>query len=153
MKTILAAAVAAALTFAAAAPALGQSAGAKAAQAREANFKQLGGAAKAINDALKADTPDLSLIRANALKADQLAAQLGTWFPRGSGAESGVEVETRPEIWSDAAGFAAEARALKVETAKLAQLSAGGDVDGLKTQTRAVGGACKSCHDKFRLKK
>lgn len=138
--------------FAASGPAFGQPA-AEAVKARQANFKQLGGAFKQINDALKADTPDRALIQANAIKADQLAGKLGTWFPRGSGPESGVETAAKAEAWTDAAGFAAAARALKAETAKLAQLSLNGDADALRAQGRAVGATCKSCHDKFRVPK
>jgi len=92
--------------------AMAQSAGAKAVATRQANFKQLGGAFKAINDQLKAGAPDMAVIKASAQKMKDLAAQEATWFPAGSGPEAGVKTGAKPEIWSDAAGFAAAVKLL-----------------------------------------
>jgi cytochrome c556 len=39
---------------------------------------------------------------------------------------------------------------LQDETTKLQQGAAGGDLDAVKAQARAVGGACKNCHDQYR---
>jgi cytochrome c556 len=123
----------------------------KAAADRHQNFKQQGGAFKAIIDELKKGDPDKAVIAANAAKLKGLAAQLPTWFPKGSGPESGYKTDAKAEAWSDGAGFAAAANRLQVETAKLDQLAQAGDIDGVKAQARAVGGACKNCHDKFRV--
>jgi cytochrome c556 len=131
--------------------ALAQTAAQKAITARQANFKQLGGAFKTLNDELKAGSPDGAKITAAALTMKNLAAQEATWFPKGSGPEAGVKTAAKPEIWSDAAGFAAAVRNLQSETTKLHQLAAAGDIDGVKGQVRATGGACKACHDKFRV--
>ena len=45
----------------------------------------------------------------------------------------------------------AAANRLQVEISKLQQLSAAGAVAAVKAQVPAVGGACKNCHDKFRV--
>jgi cytochrome c556 len=132
--------------------AMAQSAGAKAVAARQANFKQLGGAFKAINDQLKSGAPDLAVIKASAQKMKDLAAQEPTWFPAGSGPEAGVKTGARPEIWSDAAGFAAAVKQLQGETAKLAAAAASGDLGAVKAQVPPTGKACSNCHDKYRLK-
>jgi len=125
--------------------------GGKAAAARHQNFKQLGGAFKAIADELKKDSPDKAVIAASAQKAKALAGGLPTWFPKGSGPESGVKVEAKPEIWADPNGFAAAAARLQAETTKLAQVADAGDMAAIKAQFGATGGACKNCHDKFRV--
>jgi len=132
--------------------ALAQSAGAEAVKARQANFKQLGGAFKAINDQLKANKPDLAVIKASAQKMKDLAAQEATWFPAGSGPEAGVKTAAKPAIWSDAAGFAAGVKRLQAETTKLADAANGGSLDAVKAQVPATGKACGGCHDKYRLK-
>jgi len=124
---------------------------AHAAAARHQNFKQLGGAFKAINDELKKDAPDKAVVVANAAKMHTLASQLPSWFPKGSGAESQVKTAAKPEIWSDPAGFAAAAQRLQAETGKLQQFAAAGDLAAVKAQVPATGGACKNCHDKFRV--
>jgi cytochrome c556 len=119
--------------------------------ARQQNFKQLGKAFKAILDELKQPAPDKAVLASNATKMNMLAGLEPNWFPKGSGRESGVKTGAKPEIWSDPAGFAAAVQRLQGETAKLQQIAAAGDPDGLKAQVRATGGACKNCHDKFRV--
>jgi cytochrome c556 len=131
--------------------ALAADAGADAVKARQQNFKQLGGAFKVIFDELKKPDPDKAAIAAAATKMNTLASQEQTWFPKGSGPEAGVKTGAKPEIWSDSAGFAAAVQKLQGETAKLQQVAAGGDIDAIKAQAGATGGACKNCHDKFRV--
>ena len=130
--------------------ALAASAGQKAAEVREDNFKQLGGAFKTINDELKASTPDMAKIAAAAKKMNALAPQVPRWFPKGSGPETGGKTRAKAEIWTDAAGFAAVQRSFQAEVAKLDKVAAGGDLSALRDQVRAVGGTCKSCHEKYR---
>jgi len=149
MKRAAMLAVAAAVGLGAGA-ALAQSAS-DAIAARQQNFKALGAASKAINDEARKDAPDKAVFATNASKLATLASQLPTWFPRGSGPEAGVKTAAKPEIWSDAAGFAAAAANLKTEAAKLDELARAGDIDGVKTQARALGGACRNCHEKYRV--
>jgi cytochrome c556 len=124
---------------------------AKAVVARHQNFKQLGGAFKAIFDELKKDAPDKALISANAQKMNTLASQEASWFPKGSGPEAGVKTGAKPVIWTDPQGFAAAIQKLQSETGKLQQVAAAGDISAIKAQAQATGGACKNCHDKFRV--
>lgn len=125
--------------------------GPKAAWLRHHHFHDLGGAFKAINDELKKDSPDKAVIAANATTMKGLAGQLPTWFPKGSGAESKFKTDAKPDIWADPNGFAAAASRLQVETSKLQSLAAAGDLSAVKAQVRATGGACKGCHDKYRM--
>jgi cytochrome c556 len=123
----------------------------KAAYQRHQNFKAQGAAFKGILDELKKDSPDMKLLAGESAKLKTLASQLPTWFPKGSGVESGMKTDAKAEVWTDAAGFAAAANRLQLETSKLQQLGAAGDLAGFKAQARAVGGACKNCHDKYRV--
>ena len=123
----------------------------KAAAARHENYKQVGGAFKAISDQARTGSPDKAVVLANAQKLSTLAGQMPTWFPKGSGTESGVKTDAKPEIWKDPQGFAAAIKRLQTESAKLQQVAATGDAAALKAQFQATGGACKGCHDKFRV--
>lgn len=123
----------------------------QAAYHRHENFKAQGAAFKGILDELKKDSPDMKLLAGNSTKLKTLASQLPTWFPKGSGVESGMKTDAKAEVWTDAAGFASAANRLQVETSKLQALGAAGDLAGFKGQVRAVGGACKNCHDKYRV--
>lgn len=124
---------------------------AAAVKARQAHFKQQGAAFKAILDQIKKDQPDPGVIRANADKLKTLSAQLPTWFPKGSGPEAGVKTGAKPQIWTEPSEFQAAAARFQAEAAKLDQLAMAGDIPGVKGEVRAVGGACKNCHDKFRV--
>jgi cytochrome c556 len=124
--------------------------GGKAVLARQAHYKELNAAFRTINEQLRGDAPDKAALAANAGKMKALAADLPGWFPKGSGPEAGVKTAAKAEIWTDAEGFAAAATKLQADTAKLADAAVGGDLEALKAQARAAGGACKACHDKYR---
>lgn len=133
--------------------AIAQTAVANAVKARHENFKAQGGAFKAINDELKKDAPSMGVIAPAAVKLKASSTALPTWFPKGSGPESKLETDAKPEVWSDAAGFQAAANKFQVEAAKLSTVAAAGDLDGVKAQAKVTGGACKNCHDTYRVPK
>lgn len=119
-------------------------------ETRQANLKDLGKNFKAINDQTKASTPDMAVIgpAADAVKAH--AAEIGNWFPAGSGAEAGVKTAALPAIWSDPATFEAAVAKLQQEAGALQTAAASGDAAQVKAQFPKTGGACKNCHDTFR---
>lgn len=117
---------------------------------RQAGFKQIGAAFKAVNDELRAGKPDLTEIAAAATRLESHAAQLPTWFPRGSGPESGAKTGARATVWSDAAGFADAAAQLRTQTSRLTVLAREGDLASLRKQAAQVGAACKTCHTAYR---
>ena len=123
----------------------------KAAGARHQNFKQIGGAFKAAMDESKKGSPDMAVIGASAQKLVALSRQLPSWFPAGSGPGSGANTAAKAEVWRDPKGFAAAAQRLQAESLKLQQVAASGDESAAKAQVVALGGACKNCHDKFRV--
>jgi cytochrome c556 len=132
---------------AAAAQSLAQPPAAPPVSAVTASMRQMGGAQRALGTELAKETPDPVAIKAAAARLDTLAGQLPGWF---AAPVTGAPTRSKPEVWSDAKGFAAAAQALKAQTAKLASLSDAGDVAALKAQAPAVGGACKACHDVYR---
>lgn len=120
--------------------------------ARRAQLKQLGEVFKRLNDELRKDTPSQKIILANARTMNDIGQQLPTWFPAGTGPGGTARTRARPEIWSDATGFAAAAKTFQLEAAGLSATRGRLDVALLRTQARSAGTACKSCHDRYRLK-
>lgn len=114
------------------------------------NYKKIGKAFKDINDGLKADAPDAKAIAAQAKTIKDLSGHIPSWFPKGTGPETGLKTRAKADIWTDWATFAASAKSLNAESAKLETISKGGNIDAIKAQVKATGGACKTCHDKFR---
>ena len=123
---------------------------ADAVRVRHDNFHQLGGAFKGVNDQLHASTPDLASIRANAQILANLAQQLPTWFPAGSGPESGEHTGAKAEIWTHNADFLVKAHGLQTETAQLVTVAAGTDVAAIGAEAHAVGERCGACHSVYR---
>lgn len=117
---------------------------------RHDNYEDMGKNFKVVNDNNKSATPDMAAVNAAAVKIKGYADQMGSWFPAGTGPESGVETEAKAEIWTDRATFDAALAKLKEEAGKLVAVT---DAAGLKAQFPATGGACKGCHDKFRAEK
>jgi cytochrome c556 len=120
--------------------------------ARQAHMKQVGKAFKAINDQLHAATPDAAVVAANSRALADLAPQVPSWFPRGSGLEAGIKTAAKAEIWAQPDDFKAKAAALAVATANLAAVAAhSSDVATLTPAVRQVGGACKACHTTYKV--
>jgi cytochrome c556 len=119
-------------------------------EGRQANLRDLGAAFKAIADELKKPSPALPVIRQYAAQVDNLAQQQRFWFPVGSGPESEIETDAKPEIWTRTKEFADAQLALSNESARLRQLAADSDIESIRSQYRAVGRTCKGCHDVFR---
>ncbi len=114
------------------------------------SYKKIGKAFKDINDGLKADAPDAKAIAAQAKTMKDLSGHIPSWFPKGTGPETGLKTRAKADIWTDWATFAASAKSLNAESAKLETIAKGGNIDAIKAQVKATGGACKTCHDKFR---
>jgi cytochrome c556 len=121
-------------------------------QFRQQQMKGLGGAFKGVNDELKASPPNLDTIRANAQKMQQLAADLPTWFPAGTGPEVGVKTTAKPEIWTNRPVFEEKAKALQTAVQGLVAVSAGSDVAAIGASIRPIGAACQGCHSEFRVR-
>lgn len=149
-RTLIVWTLAAALLAGGTALAQEASPGGKAVLARQGRMKELAKAFGGTGAELRKESPDKAAVTAGAAQAKALAQALPTWFPKGSGPEAGVKTAAKAEIWSDADGFEAAAMRLQSETAKLADLAAGGDLDAIKAQARATGGACNACHEKYR---
>ncbi len=62
------------------------------------------------------------------------------------------ENDAKPEIWKDWDDFKGKMAALEEESAKLAEVAKGDDMDQIKAQFGATGKSCKSCHDEYRHK-
>ncbi len=122
-------------------------------EVRQKALKEMGASMKTISDQLKSGEPSLDAIRPAVHTIKTHAAELPTWFPAGTGPESGVKTEALSKIWEDEAGFQSAAQLLATESGKLSDIATGEDVAAIGAQVAATGGACKNCHDQFRLKK
>ncbi len=118
---------------------------------REENFEGIGASFKAVRGELEKDAPDFALIAAKAGDINARAMKIEGHFPAGTSTADGVKTEALPAIWEKPEEFKAAAQKLVDESAKLVTLASGGDKAAVSAQAMAMGGACKGCHDQFRL--
>src|SRR5580698_7460647 len=97
-------------------------------QARQAHYKAIGAASKGIYDELNKPAPDANAIQGYARTLDQLAPQIPSWFPAGSGPESGVKPHAKAEIWAQPAAFKTAADGFAAAARHFDLTAAGGDI-------------------------
>lgn len=119
--------------------------------ARKANYKEIGGAFKTINDELKSGAPDMNTVRPSAAVIARRSALQLKFFPRGSGPESGLKTRAKAEIWKDSATFTKLQNDMVGAANQLSAAAAKGDVAAMSAARNTLGGTCKSCHDRFRV--
>ena len=118
---------------------------------REKNFEGIGAAFKAVRGELEKGAPDFTLIGAKASDINTRAQLITSHFPPGTSVDDGLKTEALATIWEKPEEFKAASQKLIDESTKLASLAGGGDKAAVAAQAMAMGGACKGCHDKFRL--
>lgn len=73
------------------------------------------------------------------------------WFPKGSGPQSGGRTAARKEIWDNPTDFRTAQDSFARQASAVESAVAAGNVAVLRGEIRKLGGACKACHDQFRL--
>jgi cytochrome c556 len=107
----------------------------------------LGGMAKGETD-YDAEMAKLAAMNLNA--AANLAVE-PIWVA-GSAHGEAVGAYAKPEVWSDQAGFVSKLDGLRKASSDMIE-AAGTDLDALKAGMGALGGACKACHESYRVPK
>ena len=118
--------------------------------ARQAGYKKMGAAMKALNDQLKTSAPAKAAMVAAAQTIATTAREQPKLFPAGSGATAGVPTDALPAVWTARPAFDAAMAKLIAESGKLATIVNGGNVDAIRMQAKATGATCAACHRQFR---
>lgn len=118
--------------------------------ARQAGYKKMGAAMKALNDQLKSGTPVKATLVAAAQTLATTAREQPRLFPAGSGPTAGVPTDALPNIWTDRATFDGQMAKLIAESGKLIGVVNGGNADAIRAQAKATGATCAACHRQFR---
>lgn len=120
-------------------------------KARQDNFKSMARSVKLISDELKKDAPAFAVIRQQAAALEKKGARVARFFPQGTGPEAGVKTGALPAIWQQPTEFRTAAAGLNRATKGLRTAAAGTDVAIVRAAVGTTVGACKACHEKFRL--
>jgi cytochrome c556 len=126
--------------------ALAGAGGASVVAARRASMHEAGVVMHALWADVLAGRPTAALLgRARWVAA--WAGHLPDLFPPGS---DGGATNALPGVWSDPAGFAARAKALRVAARAMVAAAEAGDRPGFAAAFRATDYACGQCHRDFR---
>ena len=132
-----------AVLAAACATALALSASEGAAKYRAHTMEAIGGHMSAIVDILRGEVPHTDHLPLHANALADLAEVVPTLFAEGS--EGG---DTLPAVWEQPEDFQAKVAAFQEATANFK--AAAEAQEGVDQALRAVGQACKGCHDNYR---
>ena len=116
---------------------------------RHENYEKIGDAMKSISRELKGDNPDLGGVRAGAATIAELAPQVPTWFPAGTGPDVG-KTEARAQIWQKPEDFAAKARDFREAALAFNTTTQGTDLAAIRAAHADLGKSCRGCHDLYR---
>jgi cytochrome c556 len=104
----------------------------------------IGDNAKAIGDAMKKS--DNTTVAMRAQKIEAASKQIVDLFPEGS---TNPKSRAKPEIWKNWDQFKTDAQKLNTTAAALVAAAQGGS--DVKAAGKEMFGACKACHDSFRV--
>jgi cytochrome c556 len=116
---------------------------------RHENYEKIGDAMKAISRELKGESPNLDKVRAGAATIAELAPQVPTWFPAGTGPDVG-KTEARAAIWEKPEDFAAKSKDFQEAAMAFATAARGSDLAAIRSAQANLGKSCKGCHDLYR---
>lgn len=116
---------------------------------RIANFRKIGKAFKRIRDELRAQDPSAPVVQESAAQIASLGSQIVSWFPAGT--DEG-KTHAATAVWTKRPTFEQAQKSFYAEAQKMCQVAQTGDKSKLAAQYRALGKACKNCHESFRGK-
>jgi cytochrome c556 len=119
---------------------------AEAAELRREKFSDLLAAVKAFDREAKSDSVDYAAMQDAVTHIEELSRDIPSWFPRGSGPESGAHTYAKPEIWQNWSDFRVKASATHSAAAALGASVRGRDIESVRDAERALVNTCHSCH-------
>ena len=120
---------------------------------RQSVMKSIGGHMGSIVGVVKGEVSYVDHVAAHAQGINAMSKLLPGIFPEGTSQLESANTRARPEIWDDFSKFEAAAKALEVESAKMIEVAASGDLGAIGGQLQNMGKACGGCHKPFRQKK
>lgn len=119
-------------------------------KSRKANYKEIGGAFKTLNDEIKTGSPSIDTIQPLAKDLLKRGSMQMNFFPAGSGPESGEKTRAKAAIWAEPDDFRKSHQDFITAAEQLNHAIDSGDLASMASAQKALGAACKSCHEHYR---
>ncbi|HEX6660368.1 MAG TPA: cytochrome c [Sphingomicrobium sp.] len=117
---------------------------------RHEGMEKIGDTNKLLRRELTSSAPFMPAVKSDAATIAGLSRRASGWFPAGTGPELG-KTGAKPEIWKDPRGFSAKLAAFQKAAQLFNAAAAAGDLNAIKARYSDLNGACKACHDKYRM--
>ena len=119
---------------------------------RHHHFHEIGTAFKGVLDEFKKPDPSATDIAKYTAVIDTLAPQVPSWFPVGTGPESGIKTQALATIWQKPAEFKKNAADFALAAHIINAAAQAGNLDAVRAGVDPLGQSCKSCHQTFRAR-
>lgn len=119
---------------------------------RHEDMEALGDETKRISNQLKSPSPDVAAMRQSAARILQLAPELDSWFPEGTGPDVG-KTRAKAEIWQKRQDFTTKADDFVRAAQNFDSAAKSGDLGQIQASFASLGKTCKACHDPYRAPK
>jgi cytochrome c556 len=119
---------------------------------RHHHFHDIGSAFKGVMDELKKPDPSIAEIQKFAAVIDGLAPQVPSWFPAGTGPETGIKTQALATVWQKPDEFKKDAAAFTTQAHAFNTAALTGKLDAVRAGARPLGETCKTCHETFRAR-
>ena len=119
---------------------------------RHHHFHEIGAAFKGVLDEFKKPDPSAAELQKYTAALDALAPQVPSWFPVGTGPETGIKTQALATIWQKPDEFKKDAAAFAVAAHNMNTAAQSGNLDAVRASIQPLGLSCKSCHEVFRAK-
>lgn len=120
-------------------------------EARQEKYEALGDTFRTLNQQFRSGSPDLAIVQEAAAQVPDIVDDMETWFPEGTGPESGIETEALSTIWENPDDFAQKVADHQAAVADLAAVAETADLAAIQAAVQATGATCGACHDDYRL--
>jgi len=120
---------------------------------RQAVMKAIGAHTGAIAAVVKGQVDYGDHVAHHAASLAEMGSITADIFPQGSGPDAYADTEATNAIWAKADEFQAAVDAFKNQSAKLAEVAQGGDMQATMAEFQNLGKTCGGCHKPFRAKK
>ena len=116
---------------------------------RRAEFGEMLELSRTVDREAESTHPNYTIMEPASLKLLEHSRAIPTWFPAGSGTESGARTNAMPEIWSDWSGFRRMAANAASASQSLNTAVKSRNVDAVRNAEHDLAVSCRACHHAY----
>ena len=117
---------------------------------RHEGMEKIGDTNKLLRREITSSSPFMPAVQSGAATIAGLSVKANGWFPKGTGPELG-KTGAKPEIWQNQQDFVSKLHAFQGAARAFNAAAKAGDMNAIKARYADLNGACKACHDKYRM--